>query len=260
MSKKLTAGRTRVHLLRALMTPRHYRAALAALVTVRYPLPFLFDYAVGAGRYPSTVAIRTPIGTVSLVVNSWHDLRTIHEIFCAGDYLAEPSDQIVVDYGSNIGVSAAYFLSRSKDSFAYLFEPLPKNLETLRLNLDQFANRYEVHDFAIGLEDGQLEFGWEPTGRLGGLGQKTGNYILVDVRKSRDILSRVIEERGRIDVLKIDIETLEREVTEDLPQDILVKIGKIYVEYRFTHNPLSRTHDMNVSGTIACFVRKPQAP
>jgi FkbM family methyltransferase len=248
--------RTPTRVVRALLQPRHYRSALAAVAIVRRPLSFLARYALGLGRYPSTVELKTPIGIVRLVVNSWHDLRTIHEIFCAGDYRAGPADKIIVDYGSNIGVSAAYFLSRSTDSFAYLFEPLPRNLDTLKVNLQQFRGRYELEEVAVGLENGRMEFGWEPTGRYGGLGRQTGNYITVDVRRSNDILDRVIAARHRIDILKIDIETLERELTEDISQETAARIGTVVVEYRFDGNALATTHDMTAYGTISRFTRK----
>ena len=248
--------RTPLKVLHAFMQPRHYHSAAAAVRTVRRPFFFLARYALGIGRYPATIALRTPIGTLSLAVNSWHDLRTIHEIFCAGDYDATASDEVIVDYGSNIGVSAAYFLSRSPDSFVYLFEPLPRNLDTLRANLAQFAGRYALEDVAVGLEDGKLEFGWEPTGRYGGIGRKTGNYITVDVKSSNSILRRIVEERGRIDILKIDVETLEHELTEGIPPEVAAKIRTVFVEYTFKSNVLHRTHDLTHYGTISRFDRK----
>ena len=101
-----------------------------------------------------------------------------------------------------------------------------------------------------------MEFGWEATGRLGGLGQKTGNYLTVEVRKSKDILNSILKTHGEIDILKIDIETLEKEITEDLPKEIAEKIKTLYVEFPFKVNPLSATHHMNRFSTMSCFVRK----
>ena len=243
-------------LLRSLVHGRHYRSMIVSMGVVRRPLSFWAGYGLGWGEYPATVEVKTPTGTLPLKVNSWHDLRTIHEIFCASDYAAKPSDKVIVDYGSNIGISAAYFLSRNTDSFIYLFEPVPQNLQLLKTNMERFAGRYSLHEVAVGLEDGQMEFGWEATGRLGGLGQKTGNYMTVEVRKSKDILNSILKIHGEIDILKIDIETLEKEITEDLPKEIAEKIKTLYVEYPFKANPLSATHHMNRFSTLSCFVRK----
>ncbi len=59
--------------------------------------------------YPTSVELRTPIGQISLNLYSWHDARTIHEIFLVEDYHIGGSEKVIVDYGSNIGVSEAYF-------------------------------------------------------------------------------------------------------------------------------------------------------
>jgi FkbM family methyltransferase len=244
-------------LARSLFQVRHYRAAIVALRIVRRPISFLMGYAFGAGKYPTTIEIKTPNGVISLDVRSWHDLRTIHEIFCAGDYRVDSCGEVIVDFGSNIGISAAYFLSRNPNSFIYLFEPLPTNVETLKVNMQrQFPGRYALEETAVGLEDGRLEFGWEATGRLGGLGMKTGKYISVDVRKSTDLLAQIIGMHGKIDVLKVDIETMEKEITESISIEQARRIHTIFVECPFEANPLLSTHDMKINGTVSCFVRR----
>jgi hypothetical protein len=69
-------------------------------------------------------------------------------------------------------------------------------------------------------------------------------------------LEEIIARRGQIDILKIDIETLEREVTERIPVDIARKVDRIYVEYQFHSNPLERTHSYRQYGSVAQFVNK----
>ncbi len=39
---------------------------------------------------------------------------------------------VVVDFGSNIGISALYFLTRNQDIKVYLFEPVPQNILRLK--------------------------------------------------------------------------------------------------------------------------------
>lgn len=261
---ELNRNRTLGSVIRALFQPRQYRAARTATIIIKRPFRFLSQYtfgqySIGHGQFPSHNSINTPIGTITLTANSWHDLRTIHEIFCAGDYPATASDTIVVDYGSNIGISGAYFLSRSQNSFCYLFEPLPSNTRTLQQNLHAFTGRYLLTEAAVGLDAGRCEFGCEPTGRYGGLTQKTGSYVVVEVQKSREILQNIIDKHGTIDILKIDIEGLEQAVVEDLPLKTAKAIRKLYVEHLFTTNPLSQTHDVTISGSVSQFVRKDTA-
>jgi len=54
-------------------------------------------------------------------------MLTVNEIFCREDYYCNGSVNVVVDLGSNIGLSALYFLSRNDKAKVYLFEPDPKN-------------------------------------------------------------------------------------------------------------------------------------
>jgi hypothetical protein len=61
----------------------------------------------------------------------------------------------------------------------------------------------------FGLENGKVSFGIEETGRYGGVGLQTGNSITVDCVNSNEVVGDVVAKHGYIDVLKVDIETLE---------------------------------------------------
>jgi FkbM family methyltransferase len=187
---------------------RQYRAVIAAGTICPRPLDLLRRYANLSRDYPASIPLRTPVGQISLDIYSWHDARTIHEIFLAEDYRTGGLENVFVDYGSNIGISAAYFLSRNKRSYAYLFEPVSTNAERLRNNLRWFEGRYYLEEIAVGLSDGKVQFGIEETGRYGGINQATGRYIEVNCRSSNEILADIIAKHGKIDVLKIDVETM----------------------------------------------------
>jgi hypothetical protein len=97
----------------------------------------------------------------------------------------------------------------------------------------------------------------EQSGRYGGVGRETGETIEVECVDSNEVLSRVLEAHGSIDILKIDIETLEKQVTERIPPEIAARINKIYVEYIFDTNPLAKTHRMKRIGPLMThFIRK----
>jgi FkbM family methyltransferase len=240
----------------ALFETRHYRAAMQVFETCERPADFLIRYLFGLGTYPREVRLKTHTGTAKIIAFSHHDILTINEIFCRVDYRIEECDTLVVDFGSNIGVSAAYFLSQNPDTFVYLYEPVAENLAKLKANLAKFRGRYELNEVAVGLSQGVAQFGWEPTGRYGGIGVKTGRYIDVPTVSAVDEIRRIIADRGRIDVLKIDIETMEREITEAVAGELAENIGKIFVEYQFGDNPLGETHSKMQYGNVARFVRQ----
>jgi FkbM family methyltransferase len=238
---------------RALFAKQHYVAAFNMLRFYERPFDMFKRYVFASGEYPSVARVRTPLGTLSLRIYSSDDVRTVNEIFCREDYRTESSESVFVDFGSNIGISAAYFLSRNRQGKAYLFEPLPQNVERLEKNLQSLAGRYELQASAVGLENGKVRFGWEPTGRYGGIDHAVGNWLSVDCLDSNEVLREILQRHGTIDVLKIDIETLEREVTGRIPIDLARHIKTIYVENRFESNPLSLTHDYSQYGSIARF-------
>jgi FkbM family methyltransferase len=244
-------------LLPALFQRRHYLAAYNMLRVYRRPLDAFARYLLNGGEYPALIEINTEAKRpLILTVYSYDDILTVNEVFCRLDYPSASHHKVIVDFGSNIGISAAYFLTSAPGCFAYLYEPLPTNIRRLRENLGGFEGRYALHELAIGMTNGEVQFGWEPTGRYGGVGLKTGNYLSVACRDSNEILDEVISKHGWIDILKIDIETLERQVTERMPAHIAHNIGCIYVEFTFESNPLMATHVWRQYGNVAQFLNK----
>jgi FkbM family methyltransferase len=246
-------GRKLSRIRKALSQTMHYTAAVNIFRVYEKPLDVFGRYLTSGGEYPYTIRVKTPTGPLNLLVYSWHDVQTIHEVFARIDYPACQHDKIIVDFGSNIGISAAYFLSRNSDSFAYLFEPVPANVQRLKQNLSQFENRYSLEQVAVGLTDGEEEFGLEETGRYGGLGKDTGKCISVRCRDSNMVLAHVLARHDHIDILKIDIEGLDKSVFERIPIHLARRVQKIYVEYG---NHLKLTHEYIQRGNIARFVNR----
>ena len=110
--------------LHALLQPQHYTALRNMLRVYRSPVDAFGRYLLGRGEYPADIVLGTPTGSLALTAYSHHDILTVNEIFCRLDYLAAAQDRVIVDFGSNIGISAAYFLASAPRSFLYLFEPL----------------------------------------------------------------------------------------------------------------------------------------
>ena len=250
----MIAGRSVSQILTALTHPEHYHAARQMLRVYTKPVDSLRRYLLGLGAYPSEIGLKTPIGEISLRAYSHHDILTINEIFCREDYFASGSEDIFVDFGSNIGISAAYFLTRSSRGFAYLYEPVPTNVARFRNQLS-FPSRFSVDEVAIATQDGKVRFGVEVTGRYGGIGASTNDFIDVKCIDSNVALGSVIAKHGKIDILKIDIEGLEGEVVTRIPLGLLEKIHTIYAEWVFPANPIPGTHTYRQYGSIAQFRR-----
>ena len=255
----MVGGRSFRTLLGAPLQRRHWVAALNMLRVYARPFDAIVRYLFRRGTYPTTMHLKTPLGPVGVTLYSHHDLLTVNEIFCRQDYPADAHDRVVVDFGSNIGLSAAWFLTRGPETYTYLFEPLPVNVVRLRRNLSPFDGRFAVAQIAVGVQDATVEFGVEPSGRYGGVGVRTGRSMPVTCRDANGVLREILATHGRIDVLKIDIETTERELVERLPTDVRERIERLYVEYWFLANPLSTTHSYRQYGSVAQFRRRGQS-
>src|ERR1700682_1356417 len=146
---------------------QHYRA-LRHLPTV-FPsvAKVLLAYVTGSGTYPAQLAIRTPLGVIRPWVYSPHDVVTAVEAFARVDYKVPTTARTVLDIGSNIGLTALYFLTHSPECRVHLYEPLPDNVERLQQNIRDFADRVVFTQAAVSNVAGQVPFVSEPTGRYG---------------------------------------------------------------------------------------------
>jgi FkbM family methyltransferase len=239
--------------LSAIFRLEYYTAFLNTFRYCKNPIDFTLRYLLKTGHYPVTVRMRTPLGESRVTTYCHDDILTIHEIFLRGDYNVGRDKSVVVDFGSNIGISTIYFLSRNEVGFVYCYEPLPKNIDRFQDNTTAFQARYELNRVAVGDHTGPVEFGWEPTGRYGGINRDTGRCIQVTCMDANDELERVIAKHGRIDVLKVDIEGMEKPVITRIPPEISRNIGTIIVENRFKTNPLIATHDMKRRNWVTTF-------
>jgi FkbM family methyltransferase len=223
---------------RSMLAAKSYKAAVNIFRSFPNPLEIVARYALEAGSYPRMVHLRTPVGPRPVALHSFHDVRSLVVCFAKEDYQIGHNVRCAVDFGSNIGMSGLYFLTRNPEATAYLFEPLPQNAKRLMENLKGLEQRYVLDQSAIGLEDGIGNFLFEPTGRYGGIEGMLDTreeierpYRLdVPIRCATRCLREILRKEGSIDVLKVNIEGLESDVLRSLPPDVLRNVGVICAE------------------------------
>ena len=225
--------------LAALLKKSFYLAFINILFFFKSPLEVLIRYIFEEGKYPKSFLIRTPLGLQCVNTFSHHDLITLVECFGKLVYRAPKDISVVIDFGSNIGISALYFLTRNESIKVYLFEPVPQNIERLRVNLKGFENRYELKECAVGVEEGQLDFACDDTGRYGGL-IKDGalhfaqwdpkKMIQVKVVMANQVLEDVLARHGFVDIVKIDVEGYENKILSHLKTEAISQVSRIYAE------------------------------
>jgi FkbM family methyltransferase len=223
-------GRPLSFALKELVAPRNYVALVRMGRVCERPLDVARRYLLGGGDYPFVCAVRTPLGVVRPTLYTHHDVWTLSEIFCREDYRAGSDIGVVVDVGSNIGLSGLYFLTRNATCRCYLFEPDPRNVGRLRQNLAGLADRWSIEEVAVGPKEGVVSFGREPTGRYGAVGAATPDVIQVHCLSINDVLEVVLAREGAIDVLKVDTEGLEMDTVSAIRPDLLDRVETVYFE------------------------------
>lgn len=190
----------------------------------------IFRYLFNIGNYPYKIKVNTSLGIIEPTLYSYHDMITVHIIFCRGDYIVGNDIRVVVDIGSNIGISTLYFLTRNSAVKCYLFEPVPQNLERLKKNLLAFKDRYILNEAAVYDRGGTVDFGVEETGVYGGIDRSTGKFIKVQCVDINNVLEKIIQEENVIDILKIDTEGAENQTMMAIEDKYFAKIRCIYAE------------------------------
>jgi FkbM family methyltransferase len=223
-----------LHHIKTFFKPASLAAALRCIAACRQPFRLLYHYITRNPLPASPVGFqfRSPTGDVELKAFSVEDVITLFIVFCRKEYTPREDARVFVDFGSNIGIAAAFFLSRHSENVVYCYEPNPTNIERLRENLRPFEGRYFLEEICVGLEDGTVAFGTESTGVYGAIGadHEGGATMQVPCRNANDIVAQILAEHPTIDFLKLDIEGLEQSVIKALAPDLLENIGQIEAE------------------------------
>ena len=148
-------------------------------------------------------------------------------------FTATSDPLLIIDCGSNIGLSIIYFAWNHPSAHIIAFEPDKKIFELLKKNVGEFGyiSRVELHNQAVWTEDTLLKF--HSTGSLGGSIQKESsdkeNIVEVEAVRLKNFLNQ------KVDFLKLDIEGPEIEVLTDC-QSLLGNVKNIFVEYHCQKN------------------------
>jgi FkbM family methyltransferase len=142
------------------------------------------------------------------------------EIFVRQDYLfsAETARPFILDCGSNIGMSVLYFKLLYPQSEITAFEPDREAFACLEWNVREngFAG-VTVHRLALSNREGELDFYYDPADpgslRMSAVRERMpGQKQVVPCTR----LSKFIDRD--VDLLKLDVEGVEKEILEDLQQ------------------------------------------
>ena len=194
------------------------RVALKVLYIIVNPISFAFYLLLP--REKKTIKVRTPIGKVDILLRNRQSARTLYSIFIREDYLTDNRNKNILDLGSNIGISALYFLSRNIKNEIICFEPDPNNSYYLQRNLERFKERSKTIFCAIGSLDSEgIDFNISKDGKHSSfkeIGNRLTKKVKVKVISVNNALKKAKFKNNYPLLLKIDIEGLEKEVISNI--------------------------------------------
>jgi len=118
-------------------------------------------------------------------------------------YNCEWTNKNVVDIGGFVGDTALYFLSKGAKKVA-IYEPVSKNVEVLRLNLQDKESQIVCHEMALSDKIGLVTFySNEPEGSCG-FGQVNSGSHKIECQGTT--ISNILVEHRPIDIIKVDCE------------------------------------------------------
>lgn len=176
-------------------------------------------------------------GNQIIFSNPFWFLHSLEEIFVEEVYRFKASSEshLIVDCGANIGLSVIYLKKLFPNSKILALEPDKKIFEQLSYNVKSFgySDSTEVIQAAAWINNENLNFISE--GSVGGRisEQSADNNNITSVKALR--LKSIIEDKGKIFFLKIDIEGAEYDVLKDI-KDSLSNVENLFVEFHAKDN------------------------
>ena len=206
--------------------------------------PFKFFAAVLCRRVPVSLAVRTPTGIITLTLRNFDSLRTLFSIFCRKDYETPSSRPFsFYDIGANIGLAAAYFLSRNLNSQVRCFEPDETNLDWLHRNLEPFSGRATIINCAVTLRTGEAMLYRADDGRHSSMRQSeiAKAQQKVSTLSFNELLTETWGSNLPI-VVKLDVEGLENELVASAKFENHPRLSRLVCESTTCSTLITRPH------------------
>jgi len=201
-----------------------------------YKSPFraVFREVFSFDKYPDLISIKTPTGKKKVTLYSPNDFSTLNLIFCRKDYIFKEDYKIILDIGSNIGLSTFYWLTRNKKTKVFCYEPSTSNFKKLKKNLSGFKKRVYLHKEAVSNRNYVTNLNIEKTGVYSSLNKSkkikftgTEKCKVVDINKC---INKIIKICGKIDMIKIDSEGEEIKTLTSIKKNYLKFIKCINID------------------------------
>jgi FkbM family methyltransferase len=254
----MKVGRRNLREVRQLLLEGSAYRAIPGLFQVHYrPFRVICEEVFSLHRYPWTLTLKTPTGDLQVCLHSSADLSTANLVFCRGDYYLPDDSRVIVDIGSNIGLTSLYWLTRHSETQVYCYEPAPRTYQRLLNNLAPYAGRFTPHQLAVSDFRGPARFGIDSSGVNSSLEMRKRAVEFTDVKvvHINDALEPVVSKHGRVDVLKLDNEGHEFRTLTAIAPEFWPRIGCVNVGCHDNEAAVPKGFQKTTVGSAERFVR-----
>lgn len=214
-------------LFQRLINYKNYFAIINFFKIYPNPISSIINEIFSTGKFPRKITIKNKEKENRIKIYSPNDFSTLNLIFCRKDYHFDKKYKIILDIGSNIGLSGLYWLTKSNKSIVYCYEPSSRNFKRLKENLSIFKNRVFFYKKAISNRSYQSYLNLDESGVYSSLNKaNTSKFIGKEkctVLSINKCIERILKKHKRLDMIKIDNEGEEIKT--------LKSIKKIYFKY-----------------------------
>ncbi len=221
--------------LKRIFSIENYKAFMRFKDVHTQPIKSVYQEIFSSGKYPRQIKFKSPTGIYEVKVYFPSDFSTFNLIFCRQDYYTPNNFKTVVDIGSNIWLSAIYWLTRNRYCKIYCYEPSTTNFKKLKDNLKIFDSRCFLNNLAVSNYDGVGYLNLEKNGIYSSLNVKNDSYDYTGKEKCKIIdinkcLEKILIDNSEIDILKIDNEGEELKTVSSISKDYWKYIKSISVD------------------------------
>tara|TARA_A100000164_G_scaffold217047_1_gene192501 strand:- start:3469 stop:4251 length:783 start_codon:yes stop_codon:yes gene_type:complete len=232
----------------------NYIAIIRFFKVHKSPFKSILNEIFSSGNYPQILHFNSPLGNSKVNLYSYDDFSTFNLIFCRQDYLYTNKQKIILDIGSNIGLSAVFWLTRSKDTIVHCYEPSTENFEKLKKNLQDFDGRFAIFKKAVSSKTFSSFLNLEKSGVYNSINSqnKNKNYFdkeKCDVVSINSCIEKIIQQYGKIDIIKIDNEGEELRTVAAIDRKFWEHIKCINVDGNSVRGYVPRIFDLTRLGS-----------
>lgn len=219
-----------------------------------YPNPFsaMWNEIFSLGTYPRTIKINKRF---KIKLYSIHDYSTFNLIFCRKDYFIPKNFDLVIDIGSNIGISVLYWLFNAPNSTVICYEPSSLNYTRLKKNLSLFKKNTIIKKKAVANFSGKRKIFLSKYGVINSIKEKvSNNYEICDVININKCIKEALKRKKYIDIIKIDVEGFETEILKSIKKEYFNRIAVINIEGYYDKKIIPKYFSFSRLGSATRFV------